>query len=202
LNNNTFSPKTKVCNTCKRELEATSDNFSSNKKAKDGFNRKCKQCVNVYAAEYRKNNKEKISISNKTRRDKIREKIKIYNSEYKAKYKHIVRLSKDKRADLIKSYDVSFSRRDWENCKNHFSYRCAYCHKEAKMTKDHFIPVSKGGEFTINNIIPCCLQCNVSKHDKYFYEWYHKQNFYSKKREQKILNYLGYKESIQQLALL
>lgn len=58
------------------------------------------------------------------------------------------------------------------------------------LTQDHFLPLSKGGEYTVNNIIPACKNCNCSKQDKDFSEWYSKQEFYRKERELKILEHV------------
>jgi 5-methylcytosine-specific restriction endonuclease McrA len=85
-----------------------------------------------------------------------------------------------------------------------FDNKCAYCGKEKPLAQDHFVPLSKGGEYTNNNIICSCKSCNSSKSDKDFFEWYPEQLFYSKEREAKILKYLNYdkKTQTQQLALI
>jgi hypothetical protein len=107
---------------------------------------------------------------------------------------------RDARKKLLPSnYSVEL----WEECKKFFNNKCAYCGNEAKLTEEHFIPLSKGGEYTRNNIIPVCKSCNSSKRDRNFFEYYPKQKYYSEKREQKILKYLNYdlKTKQQQIAL-
>ncbi len=47
-----------------------------------------------------------------------------------------------------------------------YNWRCAYCGKNltAKtVTKDHVIPISRGGTDVIGNIVPACLSCNAAK---------------------------------------
>lgn len=110
-------------------------------------------------------------------------------------------INKQKRLALKKSLYANFSTIDWKNTQNYFEYKCAYCDSNEKLTQDHFVPLTKGGEYTINNIIPACGRCNFSKHNKDFFEWYQKQFYYSKKREQKILKYLNYEGRNQQTAL-
>lgn len=44
--------------------------------------------------------------------------------------------------------------------------RCYYCGKHGNMTKDHFIPLSKGGPKGRDNIVPACHDCNNRKGDK------------------------------------
>ena len=58
------------------------------------------------------------------------------------------------------------SKRDWENKKAQYGYRCVYCgRKSVKLTKDHIVPYIKGGPDTIDNIVPACLLCNIKKRD-------------------------------------
>lgn len=52
---------------------------------------------------------------------------------------------------------------------------CWYCGKkvaEGKLTKEHVLPLIKGGEDTFDNIAMACKECNSSKGDKDFMEWY------------------------------
>lgn len=90
----------------------------------------------------------------------------------------------------------------WENIKTFFDNRCSYCGEEKPLHQEHFIPLSKGGEYASSNIICACASCNSSKGAKPFGIWYPKYKYYSTKREKAILDYLGYKNGIQQLALL
>lgn len=90
----------------------------------------------------------------------------------------------------------------WESIKVKFKNKCAYCGRELKLEQEHFVALSKGGEYTHNNIIPSCKSCNVSKHNYNFFEWYPKYKYYSKEREAFILEYLGYKKDIQQLKII
>lgn len=46
---------------------------------------------------------------------------------------------------------------------------CAFCGKELDLrtfTVDHYIPRSKGGADSMNNLIPLCKECNIAKGDK------------------------------------
>lgn len=54
----------------------------------------------------------------------------------------------------------------WEHIKQRWHYRCAYCGcTPARLTQDHVIPLSRGGNHTAANIVPACQPCNSSKHD-------------------------------------
>ncbi len=86
--------------------------------------------------------------------------------------------------------DFALSDDEWVQTVTYFGGCCAYCGSALKLTYDHFIPFSKGGSFTQDNIIPACGSCNSSKNNNDFKEWYAKQPFYSEEREQAILDYI------------
>lgn len=51
---------------------------------------------------------------------------------------------------------------------------CAYCgkiHLESKLTRDHIVPVSRGGHNTWLNCITACKKCNNEKDNKTLEEW-------------------------------
>ena len=57
---------------------------------------------------------------------------------------------------------------DWKRSEI-FQPNCVYCGCEITMNNfhaDHYIPISKGGPNTRDNIVPACSACNLSKHDK------------------------------------
>lgn len=40
--------------------------------------------------------------------------------------------------------------------------KCFYC-PEPATTKDHIVPLSRGGKNTLSNKVPCCKLCNSTK---------------------------------------
>ena len=72
----------------------------------------------------------------------------------------------------------------------YFRGKCSYCgrkqSKGVKRTRDHVVPVSKGGKTVRENIVPSCERCNSSKSDSDMEEWYVKQEFYSDDRKKRI----------------
>jgi 5-methylcytosine-specific restriction endonuclease McrA len=51
-------------------------------------------------------------------------------------------------------------------------WRCFYCKRTGvKLTKDHAIPLSRGGTNWPSNLIPACQHCNGSKQDKTWAEF-------------------------------
>lgn len=49
---------------------------------------------------------------------------------------------------------------------------CHYCDKEAKLTMDHVIPLSKGGKHSKDNVVAACQHCNSSKNARMLEEWH------------------------------
>lgn len=42
--------------------------------------------------------------------------------------------------------------------------RCAYCGADGvALQKDCVLPISRGGRYTVSNVVPACASCNASK---------------------------------------
>jgi len=55
----------------------------------------------------------------------------------------------------------------WNNC-------CAYCGNKpdgAPLHLDHIVPLKRGGQHSIGNLIPACQRCNTSKNARLLYPW-------------------------------
>ncbi len=56
------------------------------------------------------------------------------------------------------------TQKEWEAKLEQYNYRCVYCGKKLdKPSKDHLIPISRGGTNYIGNIVPSCWDCNHKK---------------------------------------
>lgn len=76
-----------------------------------------------------------------------------------------------KARSVLNGSPAGFTRRDWLHVLSDFNNRCAYCGQEKKLSQDHFVPVTKGGGYTKNNIVPSCHSCNSKKSDSLPWEW-------------------------------
>jgi len=155
-----------------------------------------KEYIKEYSKQYRKENKESIQQYNKQYRQENKESRRQHYKTYKARKRLL---------------PATLTIKQWQQIKDDFNNECAYCgmteeeHRKRfnePLHQEHFIPLSEGGEYTHNNIIPACRSCNCSKQDTDFFEWYPTYEYYNEEREQFILEYLGYIEDTQQQALL
>lgn len=148
--------------------------------------------------------------ANKEARSEYHKRHNLENKEYitkRAKRYHQAHLEEwkikgQRRRAMEKALPSTLTHIQWNATKLHFNNKCAYCGEDKKLTIEHFVPVSKLGELSVENILPVCSRCNSSKGGRVFSAWFKKQEFYCKKRERIILSYLGYKNNIQQLALM
>ena len=216
-------------NNLEKEKGRSKKYYDKNKNSEEYHEKKSEWCMrwrqenidkrNQYIKQYRQERKDKLKEERKyyyiEHRQESIEKRRLYRKEnqekenqyakqYRRKNPEIMRINNQRRNARKKNLSFGYTLKQWETAKQYFNDKCAYCGKEVKLTQDHFIPLINGGEYTINNIIPACGHCNSSKNNKNFFEWFSCQDFYSKKKEQKIFKYLNYdtKTKIQQLALI
>lgn len=178
---------TKRCCGCK-EMKLRVD-FYKNRSTQDGLNHYCKPCWNarIKAAidsgkhsEYCKKSKrneastpeglerqrERVRLWGRKKREqdpvwreKYRLRAREYYREHKEQCVHNVRA----RALRLAGAGGSHSLEAWRQLKALFGNRCVCCGKQGKVTKDHIVPVSRGGSDDITNIQPLCIACNKSK---------------------------------------
>jgi hypothetical protein len=166
---------------------------------------------------YHKNN-EKIREGKRRRYLENKNHIHEYMSNYRKVNKHKIKrywdnyYSKNKGKRLMKWHDRRnsdlsklnlFNLKEWEECLAFFGNKDAYTGKEMRIkTQDHVIPISRGGLYIKQNIVPCDLNINSSKKDRNMEEWYREQTFFSESRLKKIYKWTGVNDNKQQLKLL
>lgn len=167
----------KTCSICRNVFPYTS--FSNMKDNKDGYNSRCRKCDRKVALEYMS-------------KPGVKEKKKSYAKEYRLKYYKTDKgikvnvLNCQRRRSRKQKAKIDYGMNVWDETLVLFDNKCAYCGKSGKLHQEHIIPLSKGGGYIKENIIPACYKCNGSKHDRVLEEWYPKQPFYDMKRMYKI----------------
>lgn len=58
----------------------------------------------------------------------------------------------------------SLTSSEWQWLLEKYEFRCAYCGQKGEgLTPDHIVPLSRGGDNALSNIVPACSACNLSK---------------------------------------
>lgn len=84
-----------------------------------------------------------------------------------------------------------------------FDHCCAYCGCSGDLEVEHVVPISKGGDHHLGNIVPACHRCNSNKGRKDALQWYKTRTYYSEARWLKIQSVLEQsRPTEQQLALI
>ena len=68
----------------------------------------------------------------------------------------------------VKEMINTLTAEEWQFILESHDFRCAYCgcsllDSLTPPTRDHIIPISKGGDNTLENTVPACQSCNASK---------------------------------------
>jgi hypothetical protein len=77
---------------------------------------------------------------------------------------------KERHHALLKHYrkknaEGAHTLEQWKTLLAFFDGKCPCCGKKRVLTRDHIIPLNKGGTNWITNIQPLCRSCNASKQD-------------------------------------
>lgn len=138
------------------------------------YNSRNKERLRKYKKKYREN------LKNKNIAQEYQKKYQIKNKERLKKYvsywaktdkgKIICKKINHKRNALLKNSLFDLTKKDIEKIFKR-DVVCVYCNSFNKLSLDHIIPVSNGGDTTFNNIVLACKSCNSSKNNKDVFKW-------------------------------
>jgi 5-methylcytosine-specific restriction endonuclease McrA len=98
-----------------------------------------------------------------------REKRRKYFFQYQKDNPNII-MEKSRRRRIVKLNAIgSFTEIEFLEKLKEYNYKCYWCGKKMnkkEITRDHYIPLTKGGTDYIDNIVPCCCSCNCIKKDR------------------------------------
>lgn len=160
------------CSVCGEYLPE--DKFYKEKRTKRGYNSQCKKCMYERRKQnpdflpkirkWRGNNPEKVASYNQTWRGNNPEawaaiQQRFYKSE-KGKQKRIRERQQKSGAK------GSHTPQQWEARCEYYGNKCVDC-GSPDVTKDHRVPLSKGGTDWASNLIPRCKCCNSRKGNRF-----------------------------------
>jgi 5-methylcytosine-specific restriction endonuclease McrA len=105
------------------------------------------------------------------------EKNRAIKSKYKKAHPERVRISyRNRKAFLLNVPGKGWNAFEEKQLIEDYGHRCAYCGELLKkVTMDHIIPISRGGNHEIDNAVPACGYCNSSKGNKPLLIWLYKK---------------------------
>jgi len=112
---------------------------------------------------YRDNNQEQFKERHKKYYAKNREKILETNKKYYRNHKDQTFKRFLKRKALLFGTGGELTEQDWQEVLQRYGNLCLMCGTKENITRDHVIPISRGGRNDKYNIQPLCGKCNRVK---------------------------------------
>jgi len=122
---------------------------------------------------YYKENREQFLKYAKKNREENKEHFKKYLKSYlkTENGKAAAQRGRTKRQARERTIINTLTSQEWLDILKQYDYKCAYCgckfDENNPPTRDHVIPISKGGDNTKENVVPACQSCNSKKRDKW-----------------------------------
>jgi 5-methylcytosine-specific restriction endonuclease McrA len=90
------------------------------------------------------------------------------NRAYRAANRERYRVHSHKQRARVQGVEGTFTPAEWEAKLRLYRGRCHWCRKKIQgpLQIDHVLPLSKGGTNRLENVVPCCARCNLSKGSK------------------------------------
>ena len=136
------------------------------------WNKDNEENMKQYKKEWYRDNQERLSEKRKERYENNKEEILEQIKEYRKTEngRATAQRAKYKRRTILKNTINTLTSEEWLDILKEYDYRCAYCgcdfNEDNMPTKDHVIPISKGGDNIKENIVPACRGCNSKKNNK------------------------------------
>lgn len=186
----------KQCTVCEQYFSRTTDHFYPNGKTVDGLTTICRSCHLASKRKYYAQNTDKMterrrkwSFENpegekaiaKRWRSKHPEKVRLNHALWRSENRIKARNANRKREAKKKSLPSTFTHKHAALAINYFNGLCAVCERPLRdlfgthtASWDHWIPLSKDGGSTPDNMVPLCIGvdgCNNSKRHTMPDEW-------------------------------
>ena len=161
----------KECERCGKIKPITE--FNKRSLAHDGLASYCKMCCTIFQREYREQSAERYRASNRRCRQRyakrhpkqIRESFRRYRASLKGKAR--AARANAHRRDCEQGTENTLTAMEWSQILEGQEYKCTMCghpfSPALPPTRDHILPVSKGGGLVIDNVQALCRSCNSKK---------------------------------------
>jgi hypothetical protein len=177
----------RIANRCYQETH-TEERKQYARNTRDKARLRNKRYIERYPNRYRARHREYYK--------KHREGKKQYGKAYRAKYPEKYLIYRERRIARKRNLPTTFTATDWQSALDYFGGCCAVCGRPKglwhTLAQDHWIPLSKGGPYTPDNIVPLCQSqngdtdaCNNTKSNRDPIEWLNWK--YGKREAAKIL---------------
>ena len=171
----------KTCTKCKETKPLTEFGKSGFANGKQRYRGKCKKCHTQQQSEYQRENREARSKYRKAYYQRHKESLKSDSRDWYAnnqeRAKEARKAWRDANPDKC---SVAGSRRrarelnapgyhtaeQWAARQDYHGRKCIYCGSEDNLSKEHLIPLSRGGSEWPANLAPSCMTCNNRKYTK------------------------------------
>ena len=158
----------KRCAKC-GQMKVAEENFTKTP-VRQKYRAKCKDCIrkerNAKARIYHAEHRDEILAYQRRRYYYNHDEVMEYRRWWRYKNPDKIREASNKRRGRKADSVGTFTEAQFKVLCDHYSNVCLCCGVSGELTRDHVVPLSKGGSNTIDNIQPLCQGCNSSKGTK------------------------------------
>lgn len=117
----------------------------------------------AYQRLYYSRNRQHVLWRNGQWATRNRDKVSLIRQRHRVKHIEALRIVWHKYRFRKAGADGGFTVSEWLELCERYHNRCLACGREGDLTRDHIVPLSKGGSNDIGNIQPLCGPCNSAK---------------------------------------
>lgn len=157
---------TKACAHCQQHKPLAE--FPRNKSRADGYMSVCLECNRARNQRYHAEHPDRFRQRYAATPDVFKRRAAAYRKTASGKASEA--RSKAKRIALLMQSETRLTEAEWMQILGRYKWCCYLCGfsftRHDPPTKDHIVPLSRGGDDSPANIAPACRSCNSAKRDE------------------------------------